>query len=72
MTSHRDAAFEAFYQGLADKGGIAGRDIMRKAWDAGRRYEAERIDNITRRRLLGEPAMNSKAPSLRSGAMSDG
>lgn len=51
--NHRDKAFEAFYSSLGDKGGIGGRDLLRLAWDAGRRYEVDRIDQITRRNVLG-------------------
>jgi hypothetical protein len=54
MATRRDQAFEAFYESLPDAGGIGGREIMRRAWEAGRRYEIDRLDALTRRRLLTE------------------
>ena len=50
MASKRDEAFEALYQRLSD-GGVDVRDraLMRALWDAGRRYEIERQEEITMR-----------------------
>jgi hypothetical protein len=48
MASHRDKAFQTFYDNLSDKGGIGGEDLLRKAWEAGRRYEVERIEAVVR------------------------
>jgi hypothetical protein len=48
MASKRGEAFEAFYESLSDKGGIGGRELLRKAWDAGRKYEEQHVDAIAR------------------------
>lgn len=56
MASERDEAFEAFYRDLTDRGcDTRDRDMMRVAWDAGRRYEAERRDELARAAFKFQP-----------------
>jgi hypothetical protein len=45
MASKRDEAFERYYESLANTGGIGGRELIHHAWDAGRQYEVDRIDD---------------------------
>lgn len=42
MLSRQDEAFDTFYSGLDDRGGVGGRALLRRAWEAGRLYEAKR------------------------------
>ena len=51
MASDRDQKFQAWYESLSDKGGIGAQTLMRKAWEAGRRYEVERIEAIIRPKI---------------------
>lgn len=51
MASKHDEAFEAFYERLENKGGIGGHELLRAAWDAGRRYEQETISRPSVERL---------------------
>lgn len=48
MASHRDAAFQAFLDNLEQQDGYVSRALLRLAWEAGRRYEAERVEAIVR------------------------
>jgi hypothetical protein len=50
MASNRDEAFERFVDGLAHQDWGAGRALVRKAWEAGRCYEVERIAAIAQHR----------------------
>lgn len=73
MASRRDEAFQAFYDKLKAQGcDVHDRELMRCAWDAGRRYESDRIDALARRRASQEgwtmtrmsirPAISRRAP----------
>jgi len=51
MASHRDEAFEAFYDKLAVPDDADPRILLRTVWEAGRCYEVERVDALARHRM---------------------
>jgi len=49
MASRRDEAFQACVDSLSDDECKVDRALLRKAWEAGRRYEVGRVDFLARR-----------------------
>lgn len=65
MASHRDDAFQRFLDGLSNQDWGSGVALVRKAWEAGRCYEIERVDAITRHRA----GLTSREDDRGEGAM---